>query len=232
MKIHHLLLVAVIIAGCQSVETVKYSRPSLGPIVLQPVLVEPDVPEPVAGEPVIAALRIPPPAIMPFADSKSFMLLDHLQYRIGESAFAIDVPRGFVTDFASVPRLLWSFGLSPYGSFSKAAVIHDYLYWAQGCTREQADNLMMIAMKESGVGSFQAKLLHWGVRLGGKASWAENKRDRENRLPRVVTDKFAKVPSDYTWQRYEGFLVVNGVKDPEFPHDPEYCHLGNSTKIP
>jgi hypothetical protein len=175
---------------------------------------------------------IPPPAIMPFADNKSFMLLDDLQYRIGQTDIEIIVPRGFVTDFASVPRMLWSFGLSPNGRFSKAAVVHDYLYWAQGCTREQADNLMMIAMKESGVGGVHAKLLHWGVRLGGKAAWAENRADRDNQIPRIVTDEFSKIPSDYTWQRYEGFLVVNGVKDPEFPSNPDYCQLGNSTKVP
>lgn len=232
MRIYCLLLGALVTAGCQTVETVR-DRPTLnGPIVLQPAPVVPEEPEPVPGEPVVAAMRIPPPSIMPFADSKSFMLLDDLQYRVGHSNYAIIVPRGFVTDFASVPRMLWSFGLSPYGRFSKAAVIHDYLYWAQGCTREQADNLMMIAMKESGVGGVQAKLLHWGVRLGGKGAWAENRRDRDDQIPRVVTDEFSQVPSDYTWQRYEGFLVVNGVKDPEFPLNPDYCHLGNSTNIP
>ena len=45
-----------------------------------------------------------------------------------------------------------SSGNTPY---TRAAVIHDYLYWAQPCTREQSDNLLMIAMKESGVSWFR-----------------------------------------------------------------------------
>ena len=40
-----------------------------------------------------------------------------------------------MTDYASIPSVLWSFGLSPHGLYSRAAVIHDYLYWTQLCTR-------------------------------------------------------------------------------------------------
>jgi hypothetical protein len=48
-------------------------------------------------------------------------------------------------------EVFWSADLSPNGKYSKAAIVHDYLYWTQGCTREQADNLLDIAMKESNV---------------------------------------------------------------------------------
>ncbi len=37
------------------------------------------------------------------------------------------VPKGYVTDLASVPRLFW-FVLPPFGRYSQAAVIHDYIY--------------------------------------------------------------------------------------------------------
>lgn len=46
------------------------------------------------------------------------------------------VPMGFVTDFASVPRFLhWL--VSPYGAYTRAAVLHDWLLvslakWSQG----------------------------------------------------------------------------------------------------
>ena len=37
------------------------------------------------------------------------------------------VPKGFRTDLASSPRILWPI-LPPFGRWSAAAVLHDYLY--------------------------------------------------------------------------------------------------------
>lgn len=62
----------------------------------------------------------------------------------------ITVPSGFVPDGASIPRIL-HIAIPTTGWYGRAAIIHDYLYWSQLCTREQADNLMLIAMKESTV---------------------------------------------------------------------------------
>ena len=78
---------------------------------------------------------IPAPTLKPFSDSKDFMLVRDMVYILGQTDISITVPKGFVTDFASVPKELWSFGLSLHGKFSKAAIIHDYLYWTQGCSR-------------------------------------------------------------------------------------------------
>jgi hypothetical protein len=89
------------------------------------------------------------PTLKPFTDSKDFMLVRDMVYVLGQTDISITVPKGFVTDFASGPKVLWSFGLSPHGKFSKAAIIHDYLYWTQGCSRQQSDVIMLIAMKES-----------------------------------------------------------------------------------
>ena len=52
----------------------------------------------------------------------------------------VRVPIGFVTDFASVPRLFWSL-LRPDGLYAYAAVVHDYLYWEQPIAKEKADNI-------------------------------------------------------------------------------------------
>src|SRR5262249_35732270 len=50
---------------------------------------------------------------------------------------SIMVPRGFVTDFASVPRLFWSL-LPPIGRYGYAALFHDYVYWQQTISRDSA----------------------------------------------------------------------------------------------
>ena len=55
---------------------------------------------------------------------------DFMYYtKIGCAPFTerlIMVPRGYRTDFASIPRFLWRI-LPPFGPYGKAAVVHDWL---------------------------------------------------------------------------------------------------------
>jgi hypothetical protein len=50
------------------------------------------------------------------------------RYYLGyeDSSHYVDVPRGFLTDGASVPRVFWSI-LPPWGEYGQAVVLHDYL---------------------------------------------------------------------------------------------------------
>jgi len=97
-----------------------------------------------------------------------------------EGAF-IDVPAGFVTDFASVPRIFW-ITLPPTGKYGKAAVIHDYLYQygkvgQVRITRAYADGIFRKAMEELGVGKIRRNLMWAAVRIGAGGAW---NRSREN----------------------------------------------------
>lgn len=65
---------------------------------------------------------------------------------------AVTVPKGFVTDFASIPRPFWS-ALRPDGEYAYAAVVHDYLYWTQTRSREEADDILKMAMEDFDVGT-------------------------------------------------------------------------------
>lgn len=105
-----------------------------------------------------------------------------------KSSTSVNVPRGFVTDFASVPRIFWSI-LPPDGDYVYPAIIHDYLYWDQpaGVTREEADLVMLDAMNVFNVGSVKSHLIHKAVRLGGESAWkgnAELKKTGERRILR------------------------------------------------
>jgi len=182
----------------------------------------------------VAACQAPPaPTVRPFGDNKFWVTVEPLEYIIGSTSDRIIVPKGFVTDFASIPQSLWSLGLSPHGQYSRAAVIHDYLYWAQACTREQSDRLLLIAMKESKVGSFDELLVYQGVNLGGKGPWNDNAKERAGKLPRVIPEKYLR-PADpnAAWPTYRAYLVKEGVVDPQFEQQPPYCLYGDSTKVP
>jgi hypothetical protein len=152
---------------------------------------------------------------------------------IGNTNDRIVVPKGFVTDFASIPQPLWSLGLTPHGQYSRAAVVHDYLYWSQGCSREQADRLLVIAMKESKVPGLDEFLVYQGVDIGGAGPWNANAVERNAGLPRVVPENYL-VPADPNtdWPTYRQMLVNRGVREPPFEQTPQYCAYGNTTAVP
>jgi len=81
------------------------------------------------------------------------------------------VPRGFETDFASIP--IWvSAVFNPIGDDAEAAVVHDWLYAVgEKGQREQADSIFLYAMQQSHVPAIQSKMLYEAVRAGGEKNY-------------------------------------------------------------
>jgi hypothetical protein len=80
------------------------------------------------------------------------------------------VPAGFVTDLASIPRVLWSL-LPPHGRYAKAAIIHDWLYATGIGGREYADDVFLEAMEVLGVSPWKRKTMYWAVRAFGASRY-------------------------------------------------------------
>ena len=89
------------------------------------------------------------------------------------------VPEGFVTDFASVPRLpfiYWAAG----GCAEAPAVLHDWLYrtGTEKASREQADGVFKEAIESR---QYYWRLRAWtmwaGVRVGGYFSYKSRTKD-------------------------------------------------------
>ncbi len=66
--------------------------------------------------------------VSPLPDGRTWVIRSDFGYDVGAegSGDVIDVPLGFRTDFASVPRPLW--WIIRRGAVRHAAIIHDYLY--------------------------------------------------------------------------------------------------------
>ena len=77
------------------------------------------------------------------------------------------VPDGFITDMASVPRLFWIL-IPPTGRYSKATVIHDWLYTSHQVSRKDADGIFRRILRESGVAKWRRFTMYWAVRLFGR----------------------------------------------------------------
>lgn len=74
------------------------------------------------------------------------------------------VPAGFITDFASVPRLPFAYWLTG-GTGHRAAVVHDFLC-RTGADRKVADALFHEMLLDTGVKSRRAWVMWAGVRIG------------------------------------------------------------------
>ena len=160
--------------------------------------------------------RLPAPFVRAFADGTNWMLQSPLIHEIRKnSPYLVIVPRGFVTDFVSIPKPLQLLrGLLPTTErYGTAALVHDYLYWTQDCTREQADNIMAIAMMDAGVPLLERRIIHEGVKQFGQAGWDENKKARQAGLIRIVGPPHDQVPPAGTWAEYQVWLRTVGAKE-------------------
>ena len=79
----------------------------------------------------------------------------------------IDIPKGFNTDFGSIPQLFQSL-VSPIGSPTRAYVLHDYLLnlYLQGkiSKRKVCDKTFRTALKNEGVGMVRRSFMYLCVR--------------------------------------------------------------------
>ena len=142
--------------------------------------------------PTPSVVSSPPQRLLP--DLRRFELSDDGWYAWCRSVgpyegLCLVVPRGFDHDFASVPRLVWSF-ISPI-DLGVASIFHDWLYrhggrvetlaWRRGgagwtsadtpWTRRDADRLFARIMREQGVPRWRRRMAYRSVRLLGGGAW-------------------------------------------------------------
>lgn len=118
----------------------------------------------------------------------------------GQTFKTVNVPEGFVTDLASVPRPFWAI-MRPEGRYAYAAVVHDYLYWMQDRSKEEADKIFRLAMEDSKVDSTTLSSFYAAVDNLGRSAWDSN-RKLKNEGERRLLKKF---PTDFTtsWSEWK-----------------------------
>jgi hypothetical protein len=114
-----------------------------------------------------------------------------VRFKLDGSEREITVPRGMVTDLASVPRIAWSI-VNRVGPHLEASIMHDFLYiaWqslpgrdARDADREFADKLLRVAMEEAGVGALKKALIYNTVRTFGGGTYRRRDPVRYVRIP-------------------------------------------------
>ena len=105
-------------------------------------------------------------------EGKRWTLVESFRYHGNSDSF--DIPAGFTTDFASVPRIfVWL--LPRYGRWTQAAVLHDYLWTlsrAGKLSKFDADGIFLRALRELEVPFLRRWIMWTAVRwAAGPRTW-------------------------------------------------------------
>jgi hypothetical protein len=125
-----------------------------------------------------------------------YFLLESIAWkpRAGQTGYKrVVAPKGFVTDFASIPRVFWSL-LRPDGEYAYAAILHDYMYWTQSVPKKTADDILRMGMQDLEVTPATVALIYEGVAKFGETAWTNNAKLKANGEKRLLR----KFPSDPT----------------------------------
>ncbi|MBZ7981948.1 DUF1353 domain-containing protein [Campylobacter sp. RM12640] len=101
--------------------------------------------------------------LKPF-DKDKFELIENYSYECGFGV--VDIPTGYKTNGANIPRVFWSIYPPNSPEYLSAVVVHDFL-----CDKAYkndknyddfilADNIFFIALKELGVDRFKSALFY------------------------------------------------------------------------
>ncbi len=174
-------------------------------------------------------------------DRESHNPCDELKESMGTIAtVTITVPKGFVTDLASIPfpaNLIFN----KAGRYASAGIVHDYLYWKQPCghgkqSRRIADQIIKEALKalddnerrsmckldrplSTGYQNRRFASRHGiksGVLLGGWVAWKKNKARKETQNPDQGAVRYLKpgVDQDLLGLRWNEIQDHFGQEDP------------------
>jgi hypothetical protein len=128
-------------------------------------------------------------------DGEKATLLKPLVYTT-KDGWRIEVPAGFVTDFASIPRPLWAV-IPPRGKYNRPAIVHDKLYQdapidpitGERCTQARADYILREACENCDDRFTQRWAIFLGLKIGGFKAWNNYRKkdtDGRNSEPRRV----------------------------------------------
>lgn len=132
-----------------------------------------------------------PPVVRLLSDGRKVQILEPFAYGdLGHRTWV--VPPGYISNGASIPQALWSFGITPFvGKYRDASLLHDYLCDTRATeTSDETHLLFYEAMRVSGVDRFTA-FVFWDAVATFGPYW---KRDKDIRSPDCV--RKAGYPAD------------------------------------
>lgn len=110
-------------------------------------------------------------------DREDFYILTSRLSYITNLGDQIHVPKGFKTNFASVPRIAKFYVDDDDWQIRAPSVVHDYLYSAEssklGFSRKQSDEVLLEAMIGLGMRKTKALLIYYILRMFGGSNYEQ-----------------------------------------------------------
>ena len=107
---------------------------------------------------------------------RAFQLLSPFRVRIGQFE-VVEIPVGFISDFASIPSFMRPFISPTHAKISRPAWLHDFAYATNyRDSRRISDDLIMCGMMVEGASRVLREMVYTGVRLGGWVAWDRYRR--------------------------------------------------------
>lgn len=104
---------------------------------------------------------------------------------IWEDKQTIEVPKSFIFDFASVPKLFWQLFPKQGMRYDRASCLHDWLYVTEYFTRKECDKLFYKAMLSDNVAKWKAKTMYLAVRAGGYFVWKKHTKEEIEKMRKL-----------------------------------------------
>ena len=120
-------------------------------------------------------MRLDPIHLTPdFENERLWVVTSPIRYRVSDVYdWEITVPAGFKSDLASLPPLT-AFLVrmrKQQHRINSGAILHDYIYATQGCSRSIADSIVEGQWRDDGIPRLEAKLFRTSVQLFGKRAY-------------------------------------------------------------
>ncbi|MCP4050719.1 MAG: DUF1353 domain-containing protein [bacterium] len=122
---------------------------------------------------------------------KEWMLLKDFSYH--HPKVIINVPKGFITDIASIPRLAHPL-ITKNGPWTFSAVIHDFLYAVEFSDQKTCDDIFLDAMIEWGVTWHRRNIIYSAVRTFGRIVWNKHDKKEVDRLRKIYNNNIILKP--------------------------------------
>lgn len=94
------------------------------------------------------------------------------QYHVDNNE-VIWIPKGYLTDGATIPRFLWTIIGHPLQGYAQAAVIHDFCYGKRLYSRKRSDEIFLEAMAVLEVPRWKRRVIFRALRLFGWWAWGK-----------------------------------------------------------
>ncbi len=112
------------------------------------------------------------PVLVPMRDGRHWRLAEDFERKVRGQRWVVE--KGFMTNFASVPRFFWRI-FPPWDKYGPASIIHDYIYGNPviQVSRKDADTIMYEIMKQDGVSAWKRMLIYYTLRVFGFPNYSK-----------------------------------------------------------